>query len=62
MIAGVIVAGSLLFATAFLVAWWFSPGLRAWIEEPKHRFQANLRQYDRAWAGERPADEIRRHV
>lgn len=47
MIATAIVIGSIVFAAAFILAWLARPDLRAWIEQPKHRFQANVRQYDR---------------
>ena len=35
-----------LFAVLFFVAWLLSPRLRAWVELPKYRFQANVRSYD----------------
>ena len=47
MIADIIVIGALAFAAAFTLAWLMRPDLRAWIEKPKHRFQANVREYDR---------------
>lgn len=46
-----IVGLSILFALAFLVAWIVSPGLRAWVERPKHRFQENVRRYDKEQRG-----------
>lgn len=46
MIINVIVVSSLVFAIAFLVAWLRVPRLRAWIERPKYRFQANVQSYD----------------
>jgi hypothetical protein len=39
------------FAFAFLAAWMASPRLRAWVERPKYRFQANVRDYDRKSRG-----------
>ena len=33
-------------AVAFVAAWLLRPDLRAWIERPKYRFQANVRSYD----------------
>jgi hypothetical protein len=42
----VIVGLAILFTVAFLVAWIVSPRLRAWVERPKYRFQANVRSYD----------------
>ncbi len=41
-----IVFGSLLLLAVFCVAWWARPDLRAWIERPKNRFQANVQSYD----------------
>jgi len=35
-------------AAVFVVAWLLRPDLRAWIERPKYRFQANVRSYDQA--------------
>jgi hypothetical protein len=43
-----IVALSLVFSLALLIAWSCSPKLRAWIERPKYGFQANVRSYDKA--------------
>jgi hypothetical protein len=43
-----IVLTAIVCATAFLVAWLLRPDLRAWIERPKYRFQANVRSYDQA--------------
>ena len=42
----VIVGLAVLFALVFLAAWLISPRLRAWVERPKYRFQANVRAYD----------------
>ncbi|MGE0463631.1 MAG: hypothetical protein AB7Q16_19895 [Vicinamibacterales bacterium] len=47
MITDIIVIASVAFTVAFVVAWLASPGLRAWIERPKHRFQDAVREYDR---------------
>ena len=47
MIADIIVLSAIVFAVAFFVAWLARPNLRAWIERPKYRFQANLQSYDR---------------
>ncbi len=47
MIEDLIVFSALAFALVFLVAWLLSPRLRAWIEKPKHRFQANVQDYER---------------
>lgn len=48
MIAELIVLGSAAFGVAFMVAWLARADLRAWIEAPKYRFQANVRRYDRS--------------
>jgi hypothetical protein len=42
----VIVFSSILFVALFFVAWLVRPDLRAWIEKPKYRFQANVQSYD----------------
>jgi hypothetical protein len=42
----IIVGLAILFALFFFAAWLISPRLRAWVERPKYRFQANLRAYD----------------
>jgi hypothetical protein len=47
MIAAVIVCGAAAFALAFTAAYLVRPELRAWIEQPKHRFQSAVQQYDR---------------
>ena len=47
----VIVGLALLFSLAFLAAWLFSPRLRAWVERPKYRFQADVRAYDQIQKG-----------
>ena len=41
-----IVFSSVGFLAIFFVVWMLHPGLRAWIERPKHRFQANVQSYD----------------
>ena len=46
MITGVIVFSAIGFAAAFFVAWLVRPDLRAWIERPKYKFQANVQSYD----------------
>jgi hypothetical protein len=46
MITDLIVAASIVFALAFTAAWAVSPGVRAWIERPKYRFQDSVRAYD----------------
>ncbi len=47
----VIVGLALLFTLAFLAAWLLSPRLRAWVERPKYRFQADVRAYDQIQKG-----------
>ena len=39
---------TVVFAVVFVAAWLVRPDLRAWIERPKYRFQANVRSYDQA--------------
>ena len=46
-----IVGLALLFALIFLAAWLISPRLRAWVERPKYRFQADVRAYDQVQKG-----------
>jgi hypothetical protein len=41
-----IVFASIAFIALFFVAWVMRPDLRAWIEKPKYRFQANVQSYD----------------
>jgi hypothetical protein len=41
-----IVLTAIVCAAVFIVAWLLRPDLRAWIERPKYRFQANVRSYD----------------
>ena len=53
-----IVGLAALFAVVFFAAWLISPRLRAWVERPKYRFQANVRSYDET-QGARPAPEPR---
>ena len=48
MITDLIVLSSVAFTLAFVAAWWLRPGLRAWIERPKHQFQHAVEGYDRA--------------
>jgi len=50
MIIDVIVFSSILFAVLFTAAWLALPNLRAWIERPKYRFQANVQSYDKVQA------------
>jgi hypothetical protein len=52
MITDIIVLSAIVFAAAFLAAWMARPDLRAWIERPKYRFQANVQRYDHAQCGE----------
>jgi flagellar biogenesis protein FliO len=53
-----IVGLAALFAVVFFAAWLLSPRLRAWVERPKYRFQANVRSYDET-QGARLAPEPR---
>lgn len=45
--ADVIVFGSIAFAVVFVLVWVMRPDVRAWIEQPKHRFHDETRRYDR---------------
>lgn len=47
MISGLIVWSSVALTVAFVAAWAASPRLREWIERPKHRFLASVRDHDR---------------
>ena len=47
-----IVAATIACAAVFVAAWLLRPDLRAWIERPKYRFQANVRSYDQEQSGE----------
>jgi hypothetical protein len=46
--AALIVIGTIAFGAGLVAAWLLRPDLRAWIEQPKHRFQDDARRYDRA--------------
>jgi hypothetical protein len=48
VITNIIVFAAIGFAAVFFVAWLIRPDLRAWIERPKYRFQANVQSYDHA--------------
>ena len=48
--AAVIVIASVVLAVAFTIAWALRPGLRAWVERPKHTLARNLRAYDEGLA------------
>ncbi len=52
MIADIIVVAAVVFALAFLAAWLMRPDLRAWIERPKYRLQANVQSYDHVRRGD----------
>ena len=52
MITDVIVLSAIAFAVAFFVAWLARPDLRAWLERPKYRFQANVQTYDHVRCGD----------
>jgi hypothetical protein len=47
-----IVFAAIVGAAVFVAAWVMRPDLRAWIERPKYRFQANVQSYDRAQSAE----------
>ncbi len=46
--AEIIVLGTIGCAAAFVLVWLLRPDLRAWLEQPKHRFQDDARRYDRS--------------
>ena len=46
MITDIIVLAAIVFGLAFWLTWLIRPDLRAWIERPKYRFQANVQSYD----------------
>jgi hypothetical protein len=46
MIADIVVIASMALIVAFVTGWLVSSRLRTWIEQPKHRFQDALQQYD----------------
>lgn len=50
MITDAIVGASVALSLAFAAVWLFRPDLRAWIEQPKHRFQDHVERYDREHA------------
>jgi hypothetical protein len=45
--AEVIVFGSIAFGAAFVFVWLLRRDVRAWLEQPKHRFHDDTRRYDR---------------
>jgi hypothetical protein len=49
MMADVIVFGTVALAVTMVVAWCLRPDLRVWMEQPKHRFQDDLRRYDESY-------------
>jgi hypothetical protein len=56
VITDVIVLSAIAFAVAFFVAWLARPDLRAWLERPKYRFQANVQTYDHVRCGDSGSD------
>jgi hypothetical protein len=53
-VTDLIVFSSIVFIVVFFVVWAVRPDLRAWIEKPKYRFQANVRKYDQAQKAAEP--------
>ena len=51
MITNIIVFSAIGFAVIFFAAWLIRPDLRAWIERPKYKFQANVQSYDHERSG-----------
>jgi hypothetical protein len=54
-----IVLAAIVSSVVSVAAWLLRPDLRAWIERPKYRFQANVGSYDREQS-ERQKDAVRR--
>ncbi len=48
MITNIIVFSAIGFAALYFIAWLIRPDLRAWVERPKYKFQANVQSYDHA--------------
>jgi len=46
MIFDAVVILSIVMSAAFTLAWLLRPDFRAWVEQPKHVFDAQLRQFD----------------
>ena len=46
MITAIIVIVSVVLAVAFVIAWLVKPALRRRVEDPKHLFADQVRQYD----------------
>ena len=57
MIGDAIVVASVALTVAFVAAWLLSPGLRAWVERPKHRFHEAAKEYDLAQQRDHHASE-----
>ena len=47
MITDLVVFGSIGLSVAFFAVWLVRPGFRAWVERPKHAFNARALRYDR---------------
>ena len=56
----VIVFSSVAFVALFFVAWVVRPDLRAWIERPKYRFQANVQGFDQAQWDQAQTDQAQK--
>jgi hypothetical protein len=54
--ADVIVFGSMLLSGVFVLVWLLRPDVRAWVEQPKHRFGEAARRYDREAGRSRTGD------
>ena len=57
MITNIVVFSAIGFAVVFFVAWLIRPDLRAWIERPKYKFQANVQSYDHVRSGGAKGDK-----
>lgn len=60
MITDAIVVASVVLSLAFAAVWLLRPDLRAWIEQPKHRFQDHVERYDRQHAAQAAPHEAPR--
>jgi hypothetical protein len=56
-----IVLTAIVCSAVFVAAWLLRPDLRAWIERPKYRFQANVRCYDQAQSNQPKSAARRSH-
>jgi hypothetical protein len=48
MMLTIVVGASLVLGAAFVLVWLLRPDVREQVERPKHRFQEQVRRYDRS--------------